>query len=72
MDFISSFPKVENKALVIVVVDRFLKYIVFIVVPSLCSYEIAANLFYKNVVKYFGVPIDIMSDREQGSYVGFG
>ncbi|KAJ0040273.1 hypothetical protein Pint_26945 [Pistacia integerrima] len=29
-----------------------------------CSVETAAALFYKNVVKYFGVPVDLVSDRD--------
>ena len=47
-----------------VVVDRFSKYSVFIAAPVLCSSEVAAELFYKHVVKYFGVPVDIVSDRD--------
>ena len=47
-----------------VVVDRFSKYSVFIAAPELCSSEVAAGMFYKNVVKYFGVPTDIGSDRD--------
>ena len=47
-----------------VVVDRYSKYSVFIAAPELCSSEVAADLFYKNVVKYFGVPADIVSDRD--------
>ena len=31
--------------------------------PSTCTAEIVADLFYKNVVKYFGLPEDILSDR---------
>ncbi|WMV25448.1 hypothetical protein MTR67_018833 [Solanum verrucosum] len=63
MDFISGFPKVDDKASIMVVVDRFLKYSVFIAAPNLCSSEISTELFYKYVVKYFGVPADIVSDR---------
>ena len=47
-----------------VVVDKFLKYFVFIAAPELCSSEIVFDLFYKYVVKYFGVPTDIVSDRD--------
>ena len=64
MDFICGFPKVDDKASIMVVVDRFLKYSVIIVAPELCSYQIAVDLFYKYVVKYFGVPADIVSDRD--------
>ena len=64
MDFISGFPKVDGKASIMVVVDRFSKYSVCIAAPELCSSEVAADLFYKYVVKYFGVPADIVSDRD--------
>ena len=42
----------------------FFKIFFFIAAPELCSSEVAAELFYKHVVKYFGVPIDIVSDRD--------
>jgi hypothetical protein len=29
-----------------------------------CAAEVAAKLFYRNVVKYFGVSFDIISDRD--------
>ena len=64
MDFIFGFPKIDGKASIMVVVDRFSKYFVFIAAPRLCSSEIAADLFYKYVVKYLGVPADIVSDRD--------
>ena len=32
--------------------------------PSTCIVEVATDLFYKNVVKYFGLPEDIVSDRD--------
>ena len=47
-----------------VVVDRFSKYSIFVPAHKLCSSEVAADLFYKHVVKYFGVPADIVSDRD--------
>ena len=64
MDFLSGLPKVDGKASIMVVVDMFSKYYVFIAAPELCSFEAATDLFYKYVVKYFGVPTDIGSDRD--------
>lgn len=64
MDYISDFPKVDGKASIIVVVDRFSKYSIFVTAPNLCLFEIAVDLFYKNMVKFFGVPSDIVSDRD--------
>ena len=64
MDFISRFPKIDGKTSIMVVVDRFSKYSVCIAAPELCSSEVAADLFYKYMVKYFGVPADIVSDRD--------
>ena len=64
MDFISGFPKVEGFGSVLVVVDRFSKYVVFIPAPSECLSEEAVCIFFSNVVKHFGMPEDIVSDRD--------
>ena len=64
MDFITSMPKVEGMGSVFVVVDRFLKYAMFMAAPSTCTAEVVVDLFYKNVVKYFGLPKDIVSDKD--------
>ncbi|KAL0307163.1 UNVERIFIED_CONTAM: Transposon Ty3-I Gag-Pol polyprotein [Sesamum radiatum] len=64
MDFVLGFPNVNGIASVLVVVDRFSKYGIFIDAPHACPAETAAELFFKNVTKYFGVPKDIVSDRD--------
>ena len=64
MDFITGLPKTKKMDLVFMVVDRLSKYTVFMAAPSTCTIELAADLFYKNVVKYFGLPEDIVSDRD--------
>ena len=64
MDFISGFPKVSDYKSIFVVVDQFSKYAVFIPAPDACPAEVAARLFFSNVVKYFGLPKDIISDRD--------
>ncbi|KAL0328234.1 UNVERIFIED_CONTAM: Transposon Ty3-G Gag-Pol polyprotein [Sesamum calycinum] len=40
------------------------EYGIFIAAPHACPAETAAELFFKNVTKYFGVPKDIVSDRD--------
>ena len=64
MDFINGFPKVEGFRSVLVVVDRFSKYVVFIPATGECPVEEAARIFFSNVVKHFGMPKDIVSDRD--------
>ncbi|KAK4382366.1 hypothetical protein Sango_2878300 [Sesamum angolense] len=60
MDFISGFLKVNGMAFVLAVVDHFFKYGIFIAAPHACPAETAAELLFKNVTKYFGVPKDIL------------
>jgi hypothetical protein len=55
---------VEGMSAVMVVVDRFSKYAVFIAIPATCSAELATKLFFANVVKIFGLSEDIVSDRD--------
>lgn len=64
LDFISGFLEVNKLTSVLVVVDRFSKYVVFVVAPSSCPLDVAAELFYKHVEKHFGLPLDIVSDRD--------
>ncbi|KAI5675744.1 hypothetical protein M9H77_06694 [Catharanthus roseus] len=64
MDFITSLPKSEGFGNIVVVVDRFSKYATFIPAPTDCTAEVTARLFLKNVVKLWGVPSNIVSDRD--------
>ena len=64
MDFITGMPKVKGMGSIFVVVDRFLKYEMFTAAPSTCTAEVASDLFYRIVVKYFRLPEDIVSDRD--------
>ena len=64
MEFISGFPKVEGFRSILVVVDRFSKYFVFIPASNECPTEEAARIFFSNVVKHFGMLEDIVSDRD--------
>ncbi|KAL0362061.1 UNVERIFIED_CONTAM: Transposon Ty3-G Gag-Pol polyprotein [Sesamum calycinum] len=56
MDFIPSFLKVNGIASILVAVDRFSKYGIFMVASHACPTEMVAKLFFKNITKYFGGP----------------
>ncbi|KAK9181022.1 hypothetical protein WN944_024159 [Citrus x changshan-huyou] len=64
MDFISALPKSEGCGSIMVVVDRYSKYTTFIVAPTDCKADEAARLFVKHIVKLWGVPKSIVSDRD--------
>ena len=64
MDFITCLPKSEGFGSIIVVVDRFSKYATFMAASAECSVEETARLFLHNVVKLWGVPSNIVSDRD--------
>ena len=48
----------------LVVVDRFSKYAVFIAAPHADTTDVVAELFHKHFVKYFKVPKVIINDRD--------
>ena len=62
MDFITGFPKARECKSIFVVVDWFSKSLV--AAPEACPAEEATNLFFNHVVKHFGLPQDIVSDRD--------
>eukprot|EP00253_Pinus_taeda_P026665 PITA_26665 len=64
MDFITQLPQVQGYNGIMVVVDRFSKYVVFVPTKIPCGAERTAELFFKNIVKYWGIPLSIVSDRD--------
>ncbi|KAE8715253.1 Detected protein of unknown function [Hibiscus syriacus] len=64
MDFIIGLPKTDGLSSIMVVVDRFSKYATFIPASKVCPAVEAARLFLKHVVKYWGMPKTIISDRD--------
>ncbi|KAL0381350.1 UNVERIFIED_CONTAM: hypothetical protein Sangu_0199300 [Sesamum angustifolium] len=59
----SGLPKVGDLGSIIVVVDHF-KICTFIVAPKHITAEGMTHLFFKHVVNYWGLPKDIISDRD--------
>ncbi|KAG8368869.1 hypothetical protein BUALT_Bualt15G0091500 [Buddleja alternifolia] len=64
MDFISALPKSKGFGSIMVIIDRFSKYGSFIACSRDCTTKEAARAFFKNVVKYWGLPKSIISDRD--------
>ncbi|KAK4394459.1 Transposon Ty3-I Gag-Pol polyprotein [Sesamum angolense] len=64
MDYISGLPKVGDLGSIIIVVDRLSKYATFIASPKHVTTEGTVHLFFKLVVKYWGLAKDIVSDRD--------
>ncbi|KAH9720957.1 Endonuclease [Citrus sinensis] len=64
MDFISALPKSEGCGSIMVVVDHYSKYATFIAARTDCKADEAARLFVKHIIKLWGVPKSIVSDRD--------
>lgn len=64
MDFISVLPKVGELGSIMVIVDRVSKYDTFMVMPTNYTAEEAARKFIANVVKYWEILENIISDRD--------
>ncbi|TYK07217.1 polyprotein [Cucumis melo var. makuwa] len=62
--------KVGDFEAILVIIDRFSKYTTFIPTTKQCSAELTTLLFFKHVVKLWGVPTSIVSDRG-GRFIGF-
>ena len=63
LDFITHLPKVGEYETILVIMDRFSKYATFVSTPKLCSTELTTQLFFKHIVKLWGIPSSIISDR---------
>ncbi|KAH6786092.1 hypothetical protein C2S51_038547 [Perilla frutescens var. frutescens] len=64
MDFITGLPKVGDLYAVVVMVDQFSKYATFVPASKTITEEKTTQLFFKHIVKIWGLPRDIVSDRD--------
>ena len=64
LDLITGLPKVNSEDTVLVVVDKLMKYALFIVTMTEVTTLQTAELLLKHVVKYFGLPPRIIGDRD--------
>ncbi|XP_062854790.1 obscurin [Trichomycterus rosablanca] len=63
LDFITGLPNSKGLSVILVVVDRFSKAARFIGLPKLPSARETAHLILQQVVRYHGLPTDLVSDR---------
>ncbi|OWZ16607.1 Retrotransposable element [Phytophthora megakarya] len=65
VDFVTSLPLIERKHdTILVIVDRLTRKVHFIPTVSTITAQGLANLFVEQYVKYHGLPVDIVSDRD--------
>src|SRR5690606_21533840 len=64
MDFIVQLPQSAGHTQIWVVVDRFTKMARFIALPTKCKAPDLAKLFLKEIFRFHGLPLDIVSDRD--------
>lgn len=64
MDFITQLPQVQGYNGIMVAVDHFSKYAIFVPTKMPCGAEWTTELFFKNIVRYSGIPLSIVSDRD--------
>ena len=66
MDLITDLPSTtDGYCNILSVIDRFSKYCIFIPLKHDTTAETLANVFVENVVRRFGVPVSIVSDRDR-------
>jgi len=64
MDFIEGLPKSKGYSVILVVVDRLTKFAHFLPVKHPYIAATIAQLFLDNIVKLYGLPKSIVSDRD--------
>jgi len=64
MDFVEGLPKVNDKNIILTVVDRFSKYAHFIPLGHPYTASSVARAFFTDIVRLHGMPESIVSDRD--------
>jgi hypothetical protein len=65
LDFIEALPKSNGKEVILVVVDRLMKYAHFIALSHPYSVEQIIQVIMDNILRLHGCPLEIVSDRDR-------
>lgn len=71
IDFIIKHLKVNGYTNIIMVVDLFSEYVIFIPVSSSFNFEYVAKLIFKHIVMYWSISKSIISDQDARLRRGF-
>ena len=72
MEFITGLPKLGNKSVIMVVVDRLSKYAHFCAIQHMFTTSTVDRIFMDQVFKLHGMPHSIVSDHDPLSQAIFG
>ena len=64
MDFIPELPECEGYDNVLVIVDKLIKYAIFIPPTTAITERETAELFFQHVISQYGIPRQIISNRD--------
>jgi hypothetical protein len=64
MDFVTGLPTSRGYDAILVIVDKFTKYGVFVPTKTTVDADGSAQLLLRHVVRWFGLPREIVSDRD--------
>jgi hypothetical protein len=64
IDFITRLPRVQGRDCIYMVVERLTKYADFFAIPSKYDASQVENIFFKEVFRLYGLPRNIVSDRD--------
>lgn len=65
MDFVEVLLKVSGKTVILVVVDRFFKYVYFIVLSYFYTAVSVVQAFFRDIVRLYGISEIIVLDRDK-------
>lgn len=64
MDFIPELPESNGNDNILVIVDKLTKYAIFIPTVTTLTETATAKLFFHHIIAHFGIPRQIISDRD--------
>src|SRR5260370_30630523 len=64
LDLITGLPRSQGQDTILVVLDKLMKYTLYIPMVTTLSQEGFASLFVQQVVQQFGLPLEMIADRD--------